>query len=184
MLRLLCVIFALTASGLAAGQATDSPARIAQLAYVEGAISYQEANERATSALPERPLEAGDRLATERDGRAELTLGSATVRLDRDSDLRIVELDASSVHFELADGAAIFRVDELFKDESFAVTTPNTTIRFQAPGEYRVDVPEDGTTTLTVRAGDAEVETAEGPVRIADGQRARIEGSEALTSLI
>jgi hypothetical protein len=64
------------------------------------------------------------------------------------------------------------------------VTTPNTTIRFQAPGEYRVDVPEDGTTTLTVRAGDAEVETAEGPVRIADGQRARIEGNEALTSLI
>jgi hypothetical protein len=184
MLRLLCVIFALTASGLAAGQATDSPARIAQLAYVEGAISYQEANERPSSALPERPLEAGDRLATERDGRAELTLGSATVRLDRDSDLRIVDLDASSVRFELADGAAIFRVDELFEDESFAVTTPNTTIRFQAPGEYRVDVPEDGTTTLTVRAGDAEVETAEGPVRIADGQRARIEGSEALTSLI
>ena len=184
MLRLLCVIFALTASGLAAGQATDSPARIAQLAYVEGAISYQEADERATSALPERPLEAGDRLATERDGRAELTLGSATVRLDRDTDLRIVDLDASSVRFELAEGAAIFRVDELFEDESFAVTTPNTTIRFQAPGEYRVDVPEDGTTTLTVRAGDAEVETAEGPVRIADGQRARIEGSEALTSLI
>jgi hypothetical protein len=184
MLRPALIVLALTASGLAAGQATDSPARIAQLAYVEGAISYQEADERATSALPERPLEAGDRLATERDGRAELTLGSATVRLDRDTDLRIVDLDASSVRFELADGAAIFRVDELFEDESFAVTTPNTTIRFQAPGEYRVDVPEDGTTTLTVRAGDAEVETAEGPVRIADGQRARIEGSEALTSLI
>ena len=184
MLRPALIVLALTASGLAAGQATSSPARIAQLAYVEGAISYEEANERATSALPERPLEAGDRLATERDGRAELTLGSATVRLDRDTDLRIVDLDASSVRFELADGAAIFRVDELFEDESFAVTTPNTTIRFQAPGEYRVDVPEDGTTTLTVRAGDAEVETAEGPVRIADGQRARIEGSEALTSLI
>jgi hypothetical protein len=184
MLRPALIVLALTASGLAAGQATDSPARIAELAYVEGAISYQEADERATSALPERPLEAGDRLATERDGRAELTLGSATVRLDRDTDLRIVDLDASSVRFELADGAAIFRVDELFEDESFAVTTPNTTIRFQAPGEYRVDVPEDGTTTLTVRAGDAEVETAEGPVRIADGQRARIEGSEALTSLI
>ena len=184
MLRPALIVLALTASGLAAGQATDSPARIAQLAYVEGAISYQEANERPSSALPERPLEAGDRLATERDGRAELALGSATVRLDRDTDLRIVDLDASSVRFELADGAAIFRVDELFEDESFAVTTPNTTIRFQAPGEYRVDVPEDGTTTLTVRAGDAEVETAEGPVRIADGQRARIEGSEALTSLI
>jgi hypothetical protein len=184
MLRPALIVLALTASGLAAGQATSSPARIAQLAYVEGAISYEEANERATSALPERPLEAGDRLSTERDGRAELTLGSATVRLDRDTDLRIVDLDASSVRLELADGAAIFRVDELFEDESFAVTTPNTTIRFQAPGEYRVDVPEDGTTTLTVRAGDAEVETAEGPVRIADGQRARIEGNEALTSLI
>ncbi|HKY00709.1 MAG TPA: DUF6600 domain-containing protein [Steroidobacteraceae bacterium] len=184
MLRPILFALALTVSGLAAGQATDSPARIAQLAYVEGAISYQEANERASSALPERPLEAGDRLSTERDGRAELTLGSATVRLDRETDLRIADLDASSVRFELMEGAAIFRVDELYEDETFAVTTPNTTISFRKPGEYRVDVPEDGITTLTVRAGDAEVETAEGAVRIADGQRARIEGAEALTSLI
>ena len=184
MLRPVLIALALTASGLAAGQVTDSPARLAQLAYVEGAISYQEANERATSALPERPLEAGDRLSTARDGRAELTLGSATVRLDQETDLRIVDLDASSVRFGLAEGAAIFRVDELFEDETFAVTTPNTTISFQQPGEYRVDVVDDVTTTLTVRAGDAEVETAEGPVRIAEDQRARIEGAEALTSLI
>ena len=184
MLRPMLTVLALTVSGLAAGQATEAPARIAQLAYVEGALSYQEANGPASSALPERPLEAGDRLTTAREGRAELTLGSAVVRLDQDSDLSIVDLDASSVRFELMGGAAIFRVDELFEDETFAVTTPNTTISFQAPGEYRVDVPDDGITTLTVRAGDAEVETAEGPVRVGDDQRVRIEGAEALTSLI
>ena len=184
MLRLTLTVLALTVSGLAAGQASESPARIAQLAYVEGALSYQEANEPASTALPERPLEAGDRLTTAREGRAELTLGSAVVRLDQDSDLSIVDLDASSVRFELMGGAAIFRVDELYEDETFAVTTPNTTISFQAPGEYRVDVPDDGTTTLTVRAGDAEVETAAGLVRVAEDQRVRIEGAEALTSLI
>src|SRR5688572_21799644 len=115
MLRPILVVFALSVSGLAAGQATEAPARIAQLAYVEGALSYQEANEPASSALPERPLEAGDRLTTAREGRAELTLGSAVVRLDQDSDLAIVDLDASSVRFELMSGAAIFRVDELYE---------------------------------------------------------------------
>lgn len=184
MLRPILAVLAFVVSGVAAGQAPESPVRIAQLAYVEGALSYQEANEPASSALPERPLQPGDRLTTAREGRAELTLGSATVRLDQESDLRIADLDAQSVRFDLTGGAAIFRLEELLEGESFTVTTPNTTIDFRAPGEYRVDVPDDGTTTLTVRAGDAEVETAEGAVRVADGQRVRLEGPEALASLV
>ena len=68
MLRIASFLIALAVSGHAAGQATDAPARVAQLSYVEGALSYQESNEPATSALPERPLEPGDRLTTATGG--------------------------------------------------------------------------------------------------------------------
>jgi hypothetical protein len=184
MLRIASVLIALAVSGLAAGQATDAPARVAQLSYVEGALSYQEANEPATSALPERPLEPGDRLTTATGGRAELALGNASLRLDEDTDLTILDLDASFLRFEVTTGAAILKLDELLEGETVAFVTPNTTISIQSPGEYRVDVPDEGTTTLTVRAGAAEVVTAEGSVPVAEGQRVRLEGSNAVASLI
>ena len=184
MSRSTLILIALTASGLAGAQPAGEPERVAQLSYVEGALSYQEANEPATSALPERPLEPGDRLTTASGGRAELALGNASLRLDEDTDLTIVDLDASFLRFEMTTGAAILKLDELLEGETVAFVTPNTTISIQAPGEYRVDVPDEGTTTLTVRAGEAEVVTAEGSVVIAEGQRVRLEGTEAVASLI
>ncbi len=72
---------------------------------------------------------------------------------------------------------------ELFNDETFEVATPNTTLALRETGEYRIAVPTDGTTDLTVRGGAAEAMTAGGPVRIADGQRVRLEGQQALASL-
>ena len=44
-------------------------------------------------------------------------------------------------------------------------------------------MPTEGITDLTVRGGAAEAITAGGPVRIADGQRVRLEGHQALASL-
>jgi hypothetical protein len=72
---------------------------------------------------------------------------------------------------------------ELYDDETFVVATPNTTLTLREPGEYRIAVPAESTTDLTVRGGSAEALTAGGPVRIADGQRVRLEGRQALASL-
>jgi hypothetical protein len=63
------------------------------------------------------------------------------------------------------------------------VATSNTTLTLREPGEFRIAVPTDGTTDLTVRGGSAEALTAGGPVRIAEGQRVRLEGRQALASL-
>ena len=90
----------------------------------------------------------GDRLATERDGRAELALGSATLRLDESTAVTVADLDASAVRLELAEGAASLHLYELLESETFEVVTLNTTIAFREPGEYRVDITPSGATEL------------------------------------
>ena len=181
MLRPILVRIALAASGLASG---EQPERIARLSYVEGEVTFRGAQEVAPSALPDRPLNAGDRLSTARDGRAELALGNATLRLDEDTAVTFADLDASMVRLELTAGTASLHLRELLEDETFEVVTLNTTIAFRTPGEYRVDITPSGATELTVRAGNAEVATAGGPVRVADGQRVRLEGRAEFASLV
>jgi FecR protein len=181
MMRSLLVAIALAAPGLASG---EQPERVARLSYVEGEITFRGAQQVAPSALPDRPLEAGDRLSTARDGRAELSLGNATLRLDEDTAITVDELGASAVRIEVAAGTASLHLRELFEGESYELITPNTTVAFRAPGEYRVDITPGGATDLTVRAGNAEVATAGGPVRVADGQRVRLEGRAEFASLV
>jgi hypothetical protein len=181
MMRSLLFVFALAASGLASG---DQPERIARLSYAEGDVAFRGADEVAPSALPDRPLSAGDRITTARDGRAELALGNATLRLDEDSAITVADLDASAVRIELTAGTASLHLRELFEDETYELATLNTTIAFRAPGEYRVDITASDATDLTVRAGNAEVATAGGPVRVADGQRVRLEGRAEFASLV
>jgi hypothetical protein len=184
MLPRTLLVLALAASSLAWGEPLDSPERIARLGYVEGQVAFHAAQESATSALPDRPLIPGDRLVTEAGGRAELALGTATVRLDERTELSISTLDATTVRVELNHGTMSVHLRELYDDETFAVATPNTTLTLREPGEYRIGVPTDGTTDLTVRGGAADGITAGGPVRVADGQRVRFEGRQALASLV
>lgn len=178
------LVLALSAPGLAWGAAPDSPERIARLGYVEGQIKFRAEHEVASYALPDRPLIPGDRIATEPAGRAELALGSATVRLDERSELVISTLDAKTVRIVLNQGTANLHLRELYDDETFAVATPNTTLTLNEPGEYRITVPSESTTDLTVRGGSADGITAGGPVRVVEGQRVRFEGSQALASLV
>jgi hypothetical protein len=183
MLPRTLLVLALAASSLAWGGPLDSPERIARLGYVEGQVAFRAAQEQTTSALPDRPLIPGDRLVTEAGGRAELAFGTAAVRLDERTELSIATLDATTARVELNHGTASVHLRELYDAETFVVATPNTTLTFREPGEYRIAVPADSTTDLTVRGGSAEALTAGGPVRIADGQRVRLEGRQALASL-
>ena len=183
ILRPALLVLALAASSLAQGQALDPPERVARLSYAEGRVMYQGPGDASPSGLPDRPLMPGDRLTTERDARAELALGTATIRLNEQTEFSVIALDAATVRLELAAGSAIVHLRELLEGESFEFTTPNATIAMHSAGEYRVNVFADDATELTVRAGAAEVTTTGGPVRIADGQRVRLEGRDALASL-
>ncbi len=183
ILRPALLVLAFSASSFAWGEALDPPERVARLSYAEGRVMFQGPADASPSGLPDRPLMPGDRLTTERDGRAELALGTATIRLNEQTEFSVIALDAATVRVELASGSAIVHLRELFEGESIEFTTPNATIALHAAGEYRVNVFADDATELTVRSGMAEVTTTDGPVRVADGQRVRLEGRDALASL-
>ena len=190
LLRPALLVLALATSGLAWGEALDLTGRIARLSYAEGKVTFQSAkatfqssDEPSPSALPDRPLEPGDRLSTGRDGRAELALGTATIRLDGDTELSVIDLEAAAFRVRFSAGTAVVHLRELVEDESFKVVTPNATIALQTAGEYRVDVMSDDVTALTVRQGVAEVATAGGPVRVAAGQRVRLQGRDVVAQL-
>ncbi len=184
MLRPLLFAVALAVSGLAFGESPEQPGRMARLSYVEGEVTFQGAQEVAPSALPDRPLGRGDRLSTARDGRAEIALGSGILRLDEETAVTIDELGASAVRLDLTAGNASLHLDDLLEGEAFEISTLNTTVTLRAPGEYRVDITPSGATELSVRAGDADVATAGGPVRVADGQRVRLEGRAEVATLV
>src|SRR5262250_1212561 len=66
----------------AAADDDDPPTRIARLSYAEGAVSFEPAGtDDWVTAVVNRPMTTGDKLWADRDARAELHLGSASVRL-------------------------------------------------------------------------------------------------------
>jgi hypothetical protein len=176
MLRPAALILALAASTLAWGEDRDGPERLAWLTYVEGTIEYQGEGERATTTLPRRPLEAGDRLATRDDSRAEISLGTAAIRVDEETEIAIRDLRAQSVRIGLSGRVANVSLYELLEEERFELVTQTATIALDAAGEYRVDFITESAITLSVRSGAATVDTAGGPIQVLTGQRVHIEG--------
>ena len=74
------VLFFLT--GLAAADQYDPPIRVARLQLVGGQVSMQPGGvEDWVPAVLNRPLTTGDRLWADNDSRAELSIGSAALRI-------------------------------------------------------------------------------------------------------
>src|SRR5690606_18757001 len=90
----------------------DPPGRVARLAYIGGEVSFAPAGEDAWfDAHLNRPLIAGDRLWTGRNGRVELQLGGAAMRLDRNTSFEFLNLDDVLAQIQLTEGTINLRVD-------------------------------------------------------------------------
>src|SRR6476620_1663245 len=64
------------------GQSYDPPARAGRIGFVEGSVSFQPGGEGDwLDAVPNRPLTVGDNLWADRDARAEVQIGSTSIRL-------------------------------------------------------------------------------------------------------
>ena len=137
----------------------DPPGRVARLSYSRNSVSFEPAGESDWgSANVNRPITTGDRLWTDDGARAELDLGSATIRLDSFTGFSFLNLDDQITQIQLSEGTANIRVRELARDETFEVDTPNLAFTIIQPGVYRIQANEAGNSTLiTVRTGTGEV---------------------------
>src|SRR5215471_19858263 len=134
----------------------DPPSRVARLGYMQGSVSFQPAGESEwVEAVMNRPLTTGDRLWTDRDGRAEVELGAASIHLAPNTGFSFLNLDDRTVQIELTSGTLDIRVRDLNQNKIFEVDTPNQAFSAFAAGHYRIEASEDGNSTVvTVREGD------------------------------
>jgi hypothetical protein len=139
----------------AAMQEADPPGRVARLNYMAGTVTTEPAGATDWSyASINRPLTTGDQLWNDANARSELHIGSTALRLGSSTNLDILNLDDANTQLKVTQGTLSTHVRELAPGSSYEIDTPNVALAVTRPGDYRVDVSPDGsTTTVTVRRG-------------------------------
>jgi uncharacterized protein DUF6600/FecR-like protein len=127
----------------------DPPGRVARMDYSQGSVSFRPAGEDDwVTAVPNRPIVTGDDLWADEDSRAEVHVGSAAIRLGSKTGITFLTLDDNTTQIRLAQGSLIVRVRHVDDDDTYEIDTPNIAFTLLQPGEYRVDVSEDGRQTI------------------------------------
>jgi len=168
-----------TQPGAATTPAGDPPGRVARLNYTAGAVTTEPAGASDWSyAQVNRPLTTGDQLWNDKSARSELHIGSTAVRLGEQTSLDILNLDDNSAQLKVAQGTLSTRVRAIAPGSSYEIDTPNVALGVNGPGDYRVDVAPDGSsTTVTVRSGSATAYGDNGQVPVAAGQQITFAGT-------
>jgi hypothetical protein len=150
----------------------DPPGRVARLSLIEGQVSVSPSgNEEWAEAVLNRPLTSGDTVWVDKDGRAELQIGSASVHLDHDTSFGFIELDDDVMQMSLTGGKATIRVYRLGEHEQVSVETPNGAVLLNRVGEYNLEVDvETDRTIVKTRSGEAEMVADKASHLVKDGQ--------------
>ncbi|TKC83922.1 FecR protein [Trinickia terrae] len=162
-----------------ATQSVDPPSRVARLNYMAGAVTTEPAGATDWSyATLNRPLTTGDQLWNDTNARSELHIGSTAVRLSNSTSLDILNLDDTSAQLKVAQGTLSTHVRQLQPGSSYEIDTPNVAVGVTGPGDYRVDVAPDGSsTTVTVRDGSVTVYGDGGQIPMQGGQQVTFAGT-------
>jgi hypothetical protein len=159
----------------------DPPSRVARLSYFDGSVSFQAGGSGDWgNAAKNRPVTIGDKIWVDKDSRAELQAGQASIHLGAMTALSFLNLDQNITQMRLAEGSINFRVRELRNGDTYEVDTPNVAFTVREAGAFRIDVNENGDGTIvTVIRGEGEV-TAGGKSHIVrSGELAEFNGTDS-----
>jgi len=161
-------------------QSQDPPSRVARLNYSQGSVSFRPAGEDDwVTAVPNRPLVTGDDLWADEDSRAEVHVGSAALRLGAQTGITLLALDDNTAQIRLAQGSLIVRVRHVDDDDTYEIDTPNVAFTLLQPGEYRLDVSQDGSrTVVTTWHGRGHVTGGGFSYNVVAGQSATFTGDQ------
>ena len=159
----------------------DPPGRVGRIAESTGTVWMFDAEQGEwIAAKRNRPLTRGDRLSAERDARVELSIGSATVRLDAGTELEVTELDDDQVGLQLHHGSIALRLRSSESVREFAVNTREGRFEPQRVGHYRVDQEDQGSFGAVI-AGAMRFEARDSALDINAGQRAEFWNDRGVT---
>src|SRR5579872_4043679 len=161
----------------------DPPTRAGRLSYIEGSVSFQPGGEGDwLDAVRNRPLTVGDNLWVDKDSRAEIQIGSTSIRLGPETSVTFLDLGNNVTQLRLSLGSVYFRVRRLDGDDAFEVDTPNLAFNVNRAGAYRVDTNENGDQTIAaVYRGEAEITGAGNSYRLDEGQEGTFSGTDQLS---
>ena len=159
---------------LAAGPAfaqEDPPGRVGRIADLQGPVQWfdHEAG-RWQEATRNLPVTTGDRIATGRLARADVRVGSTTLRLDARTELDVLRLDDERIVVQLHKGSLALRVRSRDIAEEIEMLTAEARLRPLRSGHFRIDRNDD-TTQVGAWRGELRVDDVDG-VTVSAGQRA------------
>jgi hypothetical protein len=162
---------------LAQADDTEAASRVARLKDFAGNVTMRSAaSDNWGPAVVNRPLVAGDTIWVDQGGRATVDAGSTTVRLAESTNFAVFSMAPGLLSLRLTQGTVHMRIRSLAPREGYSIVTPNGEVAALRTGSYRVDVDTDAhRMTVTVRDGEAEVNTGAEPRII------RAQGAERFT---
>jgi hypothetical protein len=180
----LCMPFALAHAQSDPPPDADPPDRAARLSFLQGEVSLQPAGEEEwASAVVNRPLTTGDKLWTDKNARAEIQVGPAAVRLGSDTGFSFLNVDDDTIQMRMTAGVVNVRVRALDSNDQIEIDTPNLALSLLRPGNYRVEVNDEGDTTVVkVSEGEAEASGGSQDVVVHAQQSATFQGTEQLAA--
>jgi hypothetical protein len=158
----------------------DPPSRVARLSFVDGSVSMQPGGSGDWGAAARnRPVTIGDKIWSDKDSRAELQAGQASIHLGSMTALSFLNLDENIIQMRLAEGSINFRVRELRKGDVYEVDAPNLAFTVKQAGAFRIDVDESGDSSrVTAIRGEGEVTAGGKTYEIHAGERAEFNGAD------
>ena len=157
----------------------ELPALVGRLSAVQGDVRWldrdsgQWTGSTAAQPLHNWPVAAGDRLRTGADARAELRIGSTTVRLGADAELWLQRLDDQALALHLESGTIALRLPAIDGDAfgPVQITTREGRWLPLRPGSYRLDREPDAT-QATAWQGELRFEGRDSAWVVPAGRRA------------
>ena len=173
--RWLLLMPLLAAALLLAQPAKADPAgRVGRIALLTGTVHLNNPQSGEAFVAPlNQPLTGGDIITTEPGARAEIQIGSATVRLDGRSRLEFDRLDDDQIRLYLADGSAIVRLPTRDAVRDFVLETRNGRFLARDTGIYRFDA-EGEETRATAYFGTLRFDDDGRPIDIPANESAQI----------
>ena len=150
----------------------DPPERVGRLSVVAGDVqAWDEARQAWQPAQLNLPVTSRSAFLSGPGARAEVTVGSAALRLDAESQANLLRLDDGGTDIEVPRGSVGIRL-RAAADPAWQIASRGTVISLSSPGNYRIDVdPVRGVLEAKVFEGHAEIDVAGSRVVLSAGQQ-------------
>ena len=171
-----CAIATPPAASSTATDGTPPPGRVGKIGLLSGPVTLTDLHtrERQEAAL-NWPLTSGHRLTAGPLARAEVRIGSLTVRIDADSEVDFDRIDDELIQLAVVRGSVALRARNRELLPEIDLITPRERIVLDDVGRYRLDVDRTpGVTAVTTFVGAARIATGRMTYELRSGERAEV----------